>query len=161
MQIYVLRHAIAEDAAPSQSDADRRLTPLGKKKLRKVLARARDAGVAPDVVLTSPYIRAVETAAIASEELATRAEVIETENLAPFSSPAVVWEELRGHREAKQLMLVGHNPLLSDLVCFLIGAGEDSVDLKKGALAYVEEGLLGPRPQGALVWLLTPKTAGA
>ena len=77
MEIFVLRHAIAEDPAPGQSDSDRRLTPQGKKKLRKILARARDAAVEPQMILTSPYLRAAATAEIAQQELGVAGEVVE------------------------------------------------------------------------------------
>ena len=62
MRIYVLRHGIAEDAPPGGSDSDRALTLEGRRKLRGVLEHARRAGVVPDIILTSPLKRAVETA---------------------------------------------------------------------------------------------------
>ena len=62
MQIYLLRHGIAEDASPGQADADRALTPEGIKRLREILKRARTASVAPTVIVTSPYVRARQTA---------------------------------------------------------------------------------------------------
>jgi phosphohistidine phosphatase SixA len=63
VQIYLLRHGIAENSTP---DSDRALTPEGREKLRRVLARARDADVAPSLILSSPYRRALETAEIAA-----------------------------------------------------------------------------------------------
>jgi phosphohistidine phosphatase len=160
MQIYVLRHAIAEDAAPGQSDSERRLTLQGKKKLRKILSRARTAGVEPDIVLTSPYVRAVETAEIALEQLCADGKVVETEVLTPASNPLAIWEEIRRHQQLGQIILVGHNPLLSEAICFLIGACRDAIDLRKGALACVEVSSFGPQPQGTLVWLMTARIAG-
>ena len=160
MQIYVFRHGIAEDAEIGQSESERRLTPKGIAKLRKVLERAREAGVAPDEILTSPYARAIETAAVATEILEGPQRYIETEALTPMNSPEYVWQEVRNYRDSEALMLVGHNPLLSNLVCFLTGAPAYGIDLKKGAIACIDVPAPGPRPQGTLLWLLTAKTAG-
>jgi phosphohistidine phosphatase len=64
VQIYLLRHGIAENTTP---DSERALTPEGREKLRRVLARARAADVALSLILSSPYRRAIETAEIAAE----------------------------------------------------------------------------------------------
>lgn len=161
MEIYILRHATAEDAPDGQADADRRLTPAGEAKLRRVLARAREGGVKPDVILTSPYVRAVQTAEIAKAELGFEDEPIQSETLVPFSNPFDIWDEVRAYANAKQILLAGHNPVLSSLVCFLIGAAGHAIDLKKSALARVDVQSHSPQPRGTLVWLLTPRSAGA
>ena len=62
MQIYLLRHGIAEDAKPGRPDSERALTDEGRAKLRRVLKRARTADVTPSLILSSPYRRAMETA---------------------------------------------------------------------------------------------------
>ena len=161
MQIYVLRHGVAEDPGPGQSDASRRLTDKGKSKLRTILTRAREAGVAPDVILTSPLVRARETAMIAKEELGFGGELLETEVLVPFSTSVKVWEEIRSdYRDSARILVVGHDPLFSDFVCFLTGAPAGRIIMKKGALALVEVESSGPAPHGTLIWLLTAKTAG-
>jgi phosphohistidine phosphatase SixA len=87
--------------------------------------------------------------------------IIETRVLTPLERPERVWEEIRDHQDAKQVMIVGHEPQLSGVVGYLIGAPDASVDLKKGAIARVDVDLVGPRPTGVLVWLLTAKLAGA
>ncbi len=161
MQIYILRHGVAEDASPGQSDAARRLTEKGKAKLRAILSRVREAGVSPDVILTSPLARARETAAIAKEELGFAGELIETEVLVPYSTSVNVWEEIRSdYSDAAQILLVGHDPLFSDFVCFLTGAPAGRIIMKKGAIALVEVEGPASTPRGTLVWLLTAKTAG-
>lgn len=160
MEIYILRHAIAEDAADGQSDADRQLTPAGEAKLRRVLARAREGGLKPDVILTSPYVRAVQTAEIAKSELGVDNEPVQSKTLVPFSNPFDIWDEVREYASVKQILLAGHNPVLSSLVCFLIGAAGHAIDLKKSALARVDVQSRSPQPRGTLVWLLTPRSAG-
>ena len=87
MEVYLLRHGIAEDAPPGKSDADRALTPEGRQKLRRVLGRARAAGVEPTLILASPYRRAVETAEVAVESLGYRGKVVQTAALAQRGAP--------------------------------------------------------------------------
>ena len=161
MEIYILRHAIAEVAKPGQDDASRRLTAEGKQKLARILACARKAGVRPGVLLSSPYKRAVETAALAREELKLENPIIETDVLTPGERPEKVWDEIRLYKDAQQIMLAGHEPQLSSVVCFLIGAPGGRVEMKKGAIARVDVESIGIRPAGVLVWLLTAKLAGA
>ena len=158
MQIYILRHGIAEDAAPGQSDSARRLTAEGKQKLRSILAVAREAKVRPDVLLSSPLTRAMETAEIAHQILKVTERILQTDVLTPSYTPERVWDEIRLHRGAEQIMLAGHEPQLSSLVQFLTGG---RVEMKKGAIARVDTESLGTRPNATLIWLLTAKLAGA
>src|SRR5256885_1079820 len=93
MQIYVLRHGEAEEQETGLADRERKLTAKGKRDLRSVLKLARNAEVAPDLILTSPLRRAQETAAIAAEVLGCK-NVVETRNLLPGASPEQIWKEI-------------------------------------------------------------------
>ncbi|MGH9627479.1 MAG: phosphohistidine phosphatase SixA [Bryobacteraceae bacterium] len=157
MQLYILRHGIAEDGHPGGRDSDRALTSEGKKKLRDVLRVASKAGVAPKMIVTSPYVRAVETAEIAADVLGYKDSLLRTDALVPSSETAAVWEELRVHRDTSELMLVGHEPLLSQSVAFLLAAPSMFVDLKKGALVRIDLDQFGVHPKGVLKWMLVPK----
>ena len=95
MQIYLLRHGIAEDGRPGKSDADRALTSEGIKRLREILKRARVAGVAPTLIVTSPYVRARQTAEIAAEVLGYEEELVPSTKLVPMASPVETWGEVR------------------------------------------------------------------
>lgn len=157
MELYLLRHGIAENGAPGGRDADRALTAEGKKKLRDVLKLAAKAGVTPGCILTSPYRRAVETAEIAAELLGYTSELIRTDALVPDSSPRNVWQEIRMYREERQLLLASHEPLLSQSVAFLLSSPSLAVDMKKGGLVRIDVERLGPEPSGLLKWYLVPK----
>jgi phosphohistidine phosphatase len=156
MEICVLRHGIAQPGGEGLPDAARALTKEGREKLALVLARARAAGVVPSLVLTSPFVRAVETAAVAADAL-NCPQAVETEALTPSSSPQFIWEEIRRHEDEQSILLVGHEPLLGEAISFLVGAPRVIVDLKKGAMACINMPEVTRRPAGALVWLLTPK----
>ena len=161
MTLYVLRHAIAEDASPGQTDASRQLTAVGRDKARRVLSHARRIGVRPSSVLTSPYTRAAQTAVIACEELRFPGQALETRSLVPYVSVFDLWATLRSPARTGDLLLVGHNPQLSSLVAWLIGARADAVWLKKSGLAALDVASSGVQPHASLAWLLTPRAVGS
>jgi phosphohistidine phosphatase len=157
MELYLLRHAIAEDHSPTGRDQDRRLTEEGREKLRKVLKRAASAGVEPSLILSSPYKRAVETAEIAASELDYKGEILRVGSLTPDSSPPSVWSEIRDHRDEPSILVAGHEPLFSSTVAWLLGSTREMVDFRKAALVRIDIHSFSPAPQGVLQWMLTPK----
>jgi len=156
MQIYLLRHAIAENPRPGTSDADRTLTPEGIEKLRRVLKRA---AVTPSLILSSPYKRAVETAEIAAQVLGYKGKMVRVEALVPGGSPHAVWDELRGRKEESAILLAGHEPLMSSIAAFLLDSPALQIDMKKAALVRIDCQKLGAKPGGVLKWMLTPAVA--
>jgi phosphohistidine phosphatase len=158
MEVYILRHGIAESRG-GMEDAERALVPEGKKKLRAVLRIAAEAGVAPEVILTSPLRRAVETAELAAEVLGYRGEILRTDALLPERSPLDVWEEIREHEDKGQVLVSGHEPQLSHLGAVLLGAPSVQIDLKKGSLLRIDVDAPSRQPQGVLRWYLTPALA--
>jgi phosphohistidine phosphatase len=157
MELYLLRHGIAEDHAAT--DADRQLTEEGRTKVRRVMKRAASAGVSPSLIISSPYKRAVETAEIAASELGYKGKILRVGNLTPDSSPSSVWSEIREHRDEPSLLLAGHEPLFSATVAYLLGSTNAMVEFKKGALLRIDISGFGAQPQGVLQWMLTPKLA--
>ena len=160
MTLYVLRHAIAEDPGPAQPDSARQLTEPGKAKARRVLSHARRVGVLPVTILTSPYARAEQTAVIACEELRFPGQLVRSHALVPYVSVFDLWEEIRGYVAAGDVMIVGHNPQLSSLVAWLVGARSDALWVKKSGLVALDIGILGRQPHAMLSWLMTPGSVG-
>jgi phosphohistidine phosphatase len=159
MEVYILRHAIAEDRSASLRDPDRALTDEGRKKLRAVLERARAAGVAPSLILTSPYVRAVQTAEMAAEAFGYRGSIVRIDALIPGARPEAAWREIRARRGEKSILLAGHEPSLSALAGYLLGTPELAIDFKKGALLRLDLDASSREPRGALDWLIVPKLA--
>jgi len=160
MQIYILRHGIAEDAGPGQPDAERALTPEGREKLRRVLKQARQVGVEPDAILASPFRRAWQTAEEAAEALGYKGKIVRTPALLPEASPADAWEEIRARQGERAILLSGHEPFTGSMVAFLLGSPALMVEMKKAALARIDCERLGAHPKGMLKWLLTPGLVG-
>src|SRR5262249_34976365 len=97
MELYLLRHGLAEASAATGRDADRALSAAGIARLEAVLKLARRSGLRPSLILSSPFARAVQTAEIANRCLECSAAILRTAVLSPDSSPYRVWEELRAH----------------------------------------------------------------
>lgn len=161
MQVYILRHGIAEDGKPGTPDSDRALTQEGRRKLRDVLKLAAEAKVKPDLILSSPLKRALQTAEIAQEMLGAPEDPTESRTLLPGASPEEVWAEIRAHQGAvTSLLLVGHNPQFAHLAAYLLGTPNAHVEFKKGAMMRIDFDHLGLKPQGTLRWYLTAGLAG-
>jgi phosphohistidine phosphatase len=157
MQIYLFRHGIAVDGAPGKPDSERALTSEGKKELRALLQMARNAGVRPTLLLSSPYRRAMETARLAEAELSCSSEILETRTLTPSGEPSEVWQEIRGHKNEKAILLSSHEPLMGLLLVYLLGGLHFLVDFKKGAMARVDVESFQSQPRGVLKWMIHPK----
>lgn len=157
MELYLLRHGIAEDYASSGRDADRALTAEGKRKLRDLLKVAAQAEVKPSLIISSPYRRARETAAIAVKSFEYPDEVLESSVLTPDANPHDLWDEVRTHKYASRLLLVSHEPLLSSAAAFLLNASSLRLDMKKGALLRIDLEGFSAQPHGILKWYLTPR----
>ncbi len=156
MQIYLLRHGVAEDAKPGRPDSERALTGEGRDKLRRVLKRARSADLNPSLILSSPYRRALETAAVAAEFLGYKGETVRTDALVPEASPFDTWEEIRNRKDERAILLASHEPLMSSLAAFLLDSPALQVDMKKAALVRIDCDRFGSKAAGVLKWMLTP-----
>ena len=158
MTLYLVRHGIAEDVPAGKTDRDRRLTPRGRAKMRRAARGLRPLVRAVDGIYTSPYPRAAETAAIVASALrhAPKPEVLDF--LAPDGSPIDVLRALRPLAKLEHVMLVGHEPLLSQLASLLLTGSVDGMrcDLKKGGAIAVTIRTATPRA-AALEWMATPR----
>ena len=159
MQVYLLRHGIAQKHAPKGNDADRALTEDGRRKLRQVLKAAAEAHVKPTLILSSSLKRAMQTAEIAKSVLDYNNEIVRSKALRPGASVEDVWQEIRVHKDEPGLMLVGHNPQFAELSGYLLGSSEMQVDFKKGALLRIDFEQFRAAPKGTLRWYLTAKMA--
>lgn len=156
MRLYLLRHGIAEDAAPTGRDADRELTAKGIRKLKQVFKLAAACRMSPGLIVSSPLIRARQTAKVAAECLGYRGQLAETRTLSPGGSPRSVWDEVRSHHDVEELLLVGHEPLFSELYSYFLDSPTLVVNVKKGSIGRIDLNAGQPAPRGQLRWLLVP-----
>ena len=156
--IFILRHGDAEPRG-SVPESDRQLTPKGKRDVECVVKLAFGKKLSPELILTSPYRRALETAETARGLLPGKIRLIETPSLLPQAQPEETWKELRSFAKTKQILLAGHEPHLSQLIAYLLGTPFLTLDLKKGALVRISLDSMTPEPHGELKWIVTPALA--
>jgi phosphohistidine phosphatase len=157
MELYLFRHGIAEDAPPGRPDSSRALTEEGRERSAAVVRMADSAGVAPSLIASSPYLRALQTAEVAAEEFGWKGEILQLPSLVPHGNPEAVWSDIRDLRDESAVVLAGHEPLMSKLAAYLLGAPELNVDMKKSAMMRIDFAALGPAPRGVLRWMIVPK----
>jgi phosphohistidine phosphatase len=161
MELYIIRHAIAQPLGRKNdfTDEKRALTAEGRDRMRDVARGLRKLGVELDLILTSPLVRAVETAEVVASVFGlSRKDVEQTENLAPGASPAELFAELKGRPGAESVALVGHQPYLGELISKAArGNGGFSLDLKKGSVCCLSVTETVPELHGTLSWLMTSK----
>ncbi len=139
MNLYILRHGPAKDQAAwaPRSDALRPLTKAGEKRVKEVAKTLRDRRISFDVILTSPYERALRTAEIVAKTLGQKRKLVRFSPLAPGRSPQPLIQELASHStQWEDVLLVGHEPSLGQLISLLVtGRSLSSIELKKAGLA--------------------------
>ena len=159
MELYIVRHGIAVDREDPKcpADPDRFLTDEGKEKTREVARGVAKISSAPDLILSSPYLRAYQTAELFAEALDYPKEKIrKSDLLLPGAEPLHLFRELAKDKELSAVFVFGHAPHLDDLLATTVGAKEPVSSLKKAGVALVELRRLVP-PSGEIVWLATPK----
>ena len=159
MNLYFLRHAKAgPHRRRFKPDSKRPLTQEGEKQARKVACGIRELNLKLEMIVSSPYVRAFQTAQIAADVLGTTLHT--TENLGADVSPEKLVEHLNArYSETKNILLVGHEPYLSKLMSVLLsGKADMRIDFKKAGLAKlsVDHGFHFGKC-ACLHWILTPK----
>lgn len=156
----MFRHGIAEDALPGKRDADRALLDEGRKKIVEVIKMARRGGLNPSLIVSSPYLRAMQTAQLAADQLDYQGKIVKFDTLIPHGEPEGVWQELRVHRTESSMLAAGHEPLLSRLTAYLLATPTLQIEMKKATLVRIDVESFGPVPHGTLRWMITPRLAG-
>jgi phosphohistidine phosphatase len=151
MQLYFLRHGEADWPGWTKPDDERPLTDFGKKEVRQVATFLNRLKVKPDLVVTSPLPRALQTAEVAAEQLKTK--LRQDEALEPGFGISELSTVLKRHR-SKVLMLVGHEPDFSSVISALTGG---FIKMSKAGVALID---IDPETEkGRLLWLFPAKFA--
>lgn len=161
LELYLVRHAVATERGPDHpDDFQRPLTPEGVARWRRSVAGLRELGVALDLVLASPLVRAHETADLLVAGLKPKPRQLACDALVPGRKPAealaVIAKYAAASRGASRIALVGHEPDLGELAARLLGA-RGVVEFKKGAVCRIDLDRAMPAGPGTLRWLLPPR----
>jgi phosphohistidine phosphatase len=161
MNLYILRHGIAVERGASgfKTDADRPLTPKGRRQLRQAADAMKNLDLRFDLIVSSPFVRARQTAEIVAKSLKLKKCLAFSDELTPDGDPKALVRELNELKPASEnVLLVGHEPHLSRFIARLISGGENvEIDFKKGGLCKLGTDLLRCGRCATLAWLLTPR----
>jgi phosphohistidine phosphatase len=160
VNLYLLRHGIAaEPGTPGyEIDSERPLVPKGERRLRKAAAAMKKMELSFDLVLSSPFVRARQTAEIVVEDLKLKKRLKFSDDLVPDGDFQALIQELNGLKPAPEnALLVGHEPHLSRFISLLVsGNANATIEMKKGGLCKLEVENLRAGHCARLAWLLTP-----
>ncbi len=160
-ELYLIRHAVAEERSDAwPDDAKRPLTPDGMSRMRKTVRGLSRLGVAIDVVLTSPLVRARQTADIVAGGLEPKPTLVTIESLAPGGTFAALVADLEKHARKSRIALVGHEPGIGEIAARLIGS-RHAFEFKKGAVCRIDLDVLPPAGPGDLRWFMPPRVLRA
>lgn len=155
MDLILLRHGKAEDTHP-QGDTARALVEKGRDQSRRAGRLLKAAKFLPEIVLTSPLVRAMQTADEFCAAAGLPGPVVQGW-LACGCAPETVLAELLAFRDFSRVAIVGHEPDFSRFIQWTLEAHGASVKMKKGALAALR--ITPPTRHGTLTFLIPPKLA--
>lgn len=155
--MYLVRHGIAfERGQDWPDDARRPLTHKGAARMREVVDGLLALGVELDLVITSPLVRAKQTADLLIAGWPVAPALVVSPSLAPGAPPTSVTDVLSQHTQSSGVALVGHEPELGEFGAWLIGA-RHPLQFKKGGVARIDVPMLPLGGSGELIWMATPK----
>jgi len=160
MDIYFLRHASAgEPKMNPAKDDERELDEQGIEQSHIVGRALAVLEVQPDVILSSPLIRARQTAEIVADEMGNKSEIVVNEALQPHGTYKQFETLLARYKNSDAILVAGHNPSLTKFLSEMVAEKpSEALELKKGAIAKVEREDGNP---AVLKWMMPPKVARA
>ncbi len=161
MILYIIRHAIAVQAGTPgyEEDSQRPLTQKGRRKMRKIAQGLKELEVQINLILTSPYLRAVQTARVVGKKFdLDKEKIIATDHLTPAGyADQLIAEINEKYADAQNIALVGHEPYLTKLLSVLLNGDPNiAITLKKGGVCRLSLESLQYARCAALDWLLSP-----
>ena len=159
MDLFILRHGEAgKRPASTGNDSKRPLTAAGEKEITEIAESLKKIGVKFDVILTSPLKRAQQTADLVARQFKTQKKVRQAPELSPEGSKSDLYRMLSSLKEGTSILLVGHNPYLSEMISEMVTDGKyGRIDIKKAGIARIRVTNLTPKFKGELRWLITPR----
>lgn len=160
MKIYLIRHSNAVDPGTPgyEDDSLRPLTEKGRDKMKKIASAIKGLDVKPDLIVSSPYVRARQTAEILAKVLKYKKDLAFNDALVPMGSTDDIVGEINEKYAVDELVLVGHEPCFSALIGALTARTPDlSINLKNGGVCCLSSDDLHAERKAVLEWLLTPK----
>ena len=159
MELYIVRHGIAIDREDPKSPADpeRYLTEEGIDKTKQIAKRIAGFKISPDLLISSPYVRAMQTAELFAGAFDyPKQKIRRSDSLLPGTEPNHFFKEIAKEKNSSAIFCFGHAPQLDDLIATALGSKHHITALRKAGVAAIDLKRPTP-PSGHLVWLATPK----
>jgi phosphohistidine phosphatase len=159
MDLYIVRHGIAIDREDSKCPADpeRYLTEEGVDKTRQVAKTIAALGISADILISSPYVRAMQTAEIFANALKySKQKIRHSDLLLPGAESSALFRELAKDKQSSSVFLFGHAPHLDELIAAALGSKHRISALKKAGVAALQLKRISP-PSAEFLWLATPR----
>ena len=161
MDLFILRHGYAGNRLPDpREDTKREITVSGKKEVVEIAKSLKKLGVKFNVIFSSPFTRAFQTAQIIAEEYKLTEQIEQSEELKPDGSKGSLYNKLSKLSIDSVILIVGHEPYLSSMINDIISNNENhnnNIILKKAGLSRIKITSTVPKFKGELRWLLTPR----
>ena len=164
MDLFILRHGYAGNRLPDpREDTKRELTVSGKKEVVEIAKSLKKLGVKFNVIFSSPFTRAFQTAQIIAEEYKLTEQIEQSEELKPDGSKGSLYNKLSKLSIDSVILIVGHEPYLSGMINDIISNDNynknhnNNIILKKAGLSRIKITSTVPKFKGELRWLLTPR----
>jgi phosphohistidine phosphatase len=157
-EVYLIRHGLAAEPGDNfPDDSKRPLTTRGIQRLRRAGKALVSLEVAFDVMLTSPFVRARQTAEALASSFREPPLIVNAPSLAPGGTHNAIFEELgKQSQRRKKIAIVGHEPGIGELAARLLGLRK-AIEFKKGAICRIDLAALPPTGNGQIKWFLTPR----
>lgn len=160
-ELYLIRHGVAEERGEAWPDDSKRpLTDDGIERMRRAARGLVRLGVTLDVVLTSPFVRARQTAELVAAAFSDRPPLVVIESLTPNGSFQGLLNDLEKQAKRARIALVGHEPDLGEVAARL-GCMRRALEFKKGAVCRIDVKTIPPAGAGTLRWFMTARMLGA
>jgi phosphohistidine phosphatase len=163
MDLFIIRHAWAAERSDTDfpDDSLRPLTERGCARFAGMVQSLVPRGLKPELIMTSPMVRCVQTAEILAKAVGGKAKVMHRKELLPGGDPKHLLASTEKHASRLgQVAWVGHAPDVGHLVAALIGLDNGWLNLKKGAIAALGFPGSPELGRGELQWLVTAKILG-
>lgn len=158
MDLFILRHGDAgRSSVTVKDDSKRSLTVEGEKEIKDISKGIKGLGIEFDYIFTSPLLRAKQTAELVSKIVVPTNQIKELDELKPEGSKLQLYHKLSNLKQDSSVLIVGHEPYLSELIGEAISSGKCQIDLKKAGFARIRVTTVLPKLKGELRWLFTSK----
>ena len=157
MDLLILRHGEAGKRSPLPGDFKRTITAEGRQEIAELSNGLKSLEVKLDYVLTSPLLRAKNTSEIVAKSLKYKGKIDELDSLKPEGNKLEFYSILSKLKRDSVVLVVGHEPYLSEMISQAISQSDCRINLKKAGLARMRVLSILPNLKGDLRWLLTPK----